>query len=165
MLSQLLTLCGDCGRSSGHGRSQSQRRIFRRMRHIRDEYQKSSCDYEFGRFIEGSTLPIGASSALSWCLNQHNRLPIFRSTGSQSIYFRSLQCQQMRNESSAARGEQCLGIGARLSAHVVECTECLKHWIKAGLLVQPWVTPEILNLEIKARFDNSSESGRRTLIN
>ncbi|KAM0664443.1 hypothetical protein ACQRIU_007025 [Beauveria bassiana] len=27
--------------------------------------QKSSCDDEFGRFFEGSTLPIGASSALS----------------------------------------------------------------------------------------------------
>lgn len=31
-------------------------------------YQKSSCHDEFSRFIEGPTLPIGSSSALSWWL-------------------------------------------------------------------------------------------------
>lgn len=40
---------------------------------------------------------------------------------------------------------------SRLSAQMVEYTECLKHWIKNGLLDQPCMIPETLGAELDAR--------------
>jgi hypothetical protein len=100
-------------------------------------YQKSSCHDEFSRFIEGPTLPIGASSALSWWLEptQETSYPSLHRLAITIFSIPAMSAEAERVFSGARRTVSW--DRSRLSAQIVEYTECLKHWIKNELLDQP----------------------------
>jgi hypothetical protein len=114
-------------------------------------YQKSSCHDEFSRFIEGPTLPIGASSALSWWLEptQQTSYPSLHRLAITIFSIPAMSAEAERVFSGARRTVSW--DRSRLSAQIVEYTECLKHWIKNGILDQPGMIPDSLGAELDAR--------------
>ena len=113
-------------------------------------YQNSSCHDEFSRFIEGPTLPIGASSALSWWLEptQQTSYPSLYRLAINIFSIPAMSAEAERVFSGARRTVSW--DRSRLSAQMVEYTECLKHWIKNGLLDQPCRIPEAIGVELDA---------------
>jgi hypothetical protein len=114
-------------------------------------YQKSSCHDEFSRFIEGPTLPIGASSALSWWLEptQQTSYPSLHRLAITIFSIPAMSAEAERVFSGARRTVSW--DRSRLSAQIVEYTECLKHWIKNGILDQPGMIPDSLGAELDTR--------------
>ncbi|OWT42471.1 restless-like transposase [Pochonia chlamydosporia 170] len=114
-------------------------------------YQKSSCHDEFSRFIEGPTLPIGDSSALSWWLEptQQTSYPSLYHLAINIFSIPAMSAEAERVFSGARRTVSW--DRGRLSAQIVEYTECLKHWIKSGLLDQPYMIPEPMDAELDSR--------------
>jgi hypothetical protein len=114
-------------------------------------YQKSSCHDEFSRFIEGPTLPIGASSALSWWLEptQQTSYPSLHRLAINIFSIPAMSAEAERVFSGARRTVSW--DRSRLSAQIVEYTECLKHWIKNGILDQPGMIPDSLGAELDTR--------------
>ncbi len=111
-------------------------------------YQKPSCHDEFTRFIEGPTLPIGASSALSWWLEptQQTSYPSLYRLAINTFSIPAMSAEAERVFSGARRTVSW--DRSRLSAQIVEYTECLKHWIKNGLLDQPCMIPGAIGVEL-----------------
>jgi hypothetical protein len=105
-------------------------------------YQQSSSHDEFDRYIEGPPLPIGASSALSWWLEptQQTSYPHLHRLAVNIFSIPAMSAEAERVFS----GARCTITWdrSRLSVKTIEYTECLKHWIKNGLLDQAFKTPE-----------------------
>lgn len=111
-------------------------------------YQKSSCHDEFSRFIEGPTLPIGNSSAFSWWLEptQQTSYPSLYRLAINIFSIPTMSAEAERVFSGARR--TISWDRSRLSAQVVEYTECLKHWTKNGLLDGRTLSPEAMNANL-----------------
>ncbi|KAJ0134310.1 L-2-aminoadipate reductase large subunit [Fusarium oxysporum f. sp. albedinis] len=109
-------------------------------------YQQSSSHDEFDRFIEGPPLPIGASSALSWWLEptQQTSYPHLHRLAANIFSISAMSAEAERVFSGARR--TITWDRSRLSVKTIEYTECLKHWIKNGLLDQAFKTPEAVGV-------------------
>ncbi|RKK10689.1 hypothetical protein BFJ65_g14684 [Fusarium oxysporum f. sp. cepae] len=109
-------------------------------------YQQSSSHDEFDRFIEGPPLPIGASSAFSWWLEptQQTSYPHLHRLAVNIFSIPAMSAEAERVFSGARR--TITWDRSRLSVKTIEYTECLKHWIKNGLLDQAFKTPEAVGV-------------------
>lgn len=123
-------------------------------------YQSSSTHDEFGRFIEGPALPIGASSALSWWLEptQQTSYPSLHLFAISIFSIPAMSAEAERVFSGARRTVSW--DRTRISPKMLECTECLKHWIGNGLLDRPFSRSDPVSIELdtdeaKAAVDDS----------
>ncbi|OAA37489.1 Ribonuclease H-like protein [Cordyceps fumosorosea ARSEF 2679] len=123
-------------------------------------YQSSSTHDEFDRFIEGPALPIGASSALSWWLEttQKTSYPSLQLFAISIFSIPAMSAEAERVFSGARRTVSW--DRTRMSPKMLECTECLKHWIGNGLLDRPFPRSDPFGIELdtdeaKAAVDDS----------
>ncbi|KJZ70117.1 hypothetical protein HIM_10487 [Hirsutella minnesotensis 3608] len=109
-------------------------------------YEQSSSDDEFDRFINGSALPIGASSALSWWLEptQETSYPNLHRLAINVFSIPAMSAEAERVFSGARR--TISWDRSRLSARIVEQTECLKHWMRSGVLNRVFDGPEPMDV-------------------
>ncbi|KAJ0126753.1 hypothetical protein HZ326_30141 [Fusarium oxysporum f. sp. albedinis] len=109
-------------------------------------YQQSSSHDEFDRFMEGPPLPIGASSALSWWLEptQQTSYPHLHRLAVNIFSIPVMSAGAERVFSGARR--TITWDRSRLSVKTIEYTECLKHWIKNGLLDRAFKTLEAVGV-------------------
>lgn len=112
-------------------------------------YQPPSSHDEFNRFIEGPTLPIGASSALSWWLEptQQTAYPHLHRLAVTIFSIPAMSAEAERVFSGARR--TISWERSRLSVKTIEHTECLKHWMKSGLLDQAFKIPDTIGIDFE----------------
>ncbi|KAJ6436596.1 hypothetical protein O9K51_10838 [Purpureocillium lavendulum] len=105
-------------------------------------YQPPSSHDEFNRFIDGPTLPIGSSSALSWWLEptQATSFPNLYRLAVNIFSIPAMSAEAERVFSGARR--TITWDRSRLSVKTIEQTECLKHWMKSGLLDRAFMSPD-----------------------
>ncbi|KAJ6437909.1 hypothetical protein O9K51_09331 [Purpureocillium lavendulum] len=121
-------------------------------------YQPPSSHDEFNRFIDGPTLPIGSSSALSWWLEptQATSFPNLYRLAVNIFSIPAMSAEAERVFSGARR--TITWDRSRLSVKTIEQTECLKHWMKSGLLDRAFMSPDTtevqrLAIRLEARLD------------